>query len=76
MRYPTRLAVFTPTHQLTYSELNALANHIACRLLDHLGKPEQAVGLLMENGVSAIAAIHRHLESWQVVCTARPKIFN
>ncbi|HEY2986331.1 MAG TPA: non-ribosomal peptide synthetase [Candidatus Binatia bacterium] len=56
-RYPQRLAVATPERNLTYQELNQLANRVARAIVAHLGEEEEPVALLLEQGVVLIAAI-------------------
>jgi amino acid adenylation domain-containing protein len=56
-RYPDRLAVVTRGLQLTYTELNQVANRLARAILAHLGEGEEPVALLFEPGAFIIAAI-------------------
>ena len=55
--YPDRLAVKMGDQSVTYSELNAMANRLACVILDQRGSEAEPVGLLFEKGVSQIAAM-------------------
>jgi len=56
-RHPGRLAVHTTHHSLTYEELDRLSNRIARALLSRLGPTAEAVGILMDQGASQVAAI-------------------
>jgi amino acid adenylation domain-containing protein len=56
-RYPDRLAIKTRSQQLTYIELNRLANRIACAILAQRGEGEEPVALLLEQGAPATATI-------------------
>jgi amino acid adenylation domain-containing protein len=52
-----RLAVKSPTGQLTYNELNQIANRVAWSLLDERGDGQEPVGLLVDEECQAIAAM-------------------
>jgi amino acid adenylation domain-containing protein/non-ribosomal peptide synthase protein (TIGR01720 family) len=57
-RSAERVAVTTPHGELTYKELNALANRIACGLRAQFGVvPGDRVAVLMEPSASSIAAL-------------------
>src|SRR5262245_15863321 len=52
-----RLAVKSPSSQLTYNELNQIANRVAWSLLDERGEGQEPVGLLVDEECQAIAAM-------------------
>ena len=54
---PDRLAIKTPTEELTYEELNSAANRVAHTLIDHAGSEAKPVALLFENGIQIIIAM-------------------
>ena len=56
-RSPDRVAVRDASGALTYDALNRDANRVAHAVLDALGPGEGSVGLLLEQGAPAIAAI-------------------
>jgi amino acid adenylation domain-containing protein len=56
-RYPRRLAVKTCNQQVTYDELNRLANRIAWAVLSMRGPAQEPIALLMEKEISCFAAI-------------------
>jgi len=56
-RQPDRLAVKARGSQLTYAELNAAANRVARAVLDSPDPGGGPVALLMETGVSLVAAM-------------------
>jgi non-ribosomal peptide synthetase component F len=62
-KYPARIAVKTKNHVLTYAELNAMANRVARAILAQQGGEVTAVGLLLENGASLMAAMLGVLKS-------------
>ena len=55
--YPQRLAIKTQRQELTYNELNKLANRVAHMVLEQLGAGDEPVALLFEQGDQAITAI-------------------
>lgn len=55
--YPDRLVVKSKSHQLTYQELNMLANRMARTVLTHGGEGPEPVAVLFEHGALFIAAI-------------------
>jgi len=55
--YPSRLAVKSRRHELTYDALNRLSNRIARALLDRRGAGFEQVALLFDNGAPVIAAV-------------------
>lgn len=62
-RAPGRLAVWSRSAALSYAELDAAANRLANLLLAQRGVGEEPIGLLFEQGASAIAAM---LGIWKV----------
>ena len=56
-RNPEAIAVQTSGDRLTYAELDAWANRIAHALLEQSGERQAPVGILLEQGASAVAAI-------------------
>ena len=56
-RDPGRIAVRTRGDELTYAELDAWADQIACAVLERLGEGQEPVGILLAQGPSAVAAI-------------------
>ncbi len=56
-RNPDRIAVRTRGDELTYGELDAWADRIACAFLEQLGERQEPVGILLAQGASAVAAI-------------------
>ena len=56
-KYADRLAVKTATQEMTYDDLNRVANRVAHTLLDAAGAGPQAVALLCEQSTSLIGAI-------------------
>jgi len=55
--YPDRIAVKQNSKIVTYSELNRMANRLACSLINECDGNAQPVGLLFENGISLMVAI-------------------
>src|SRR5436305_556661 len=56
-RHPARLAVKTRKRQLTYAELNRLANRVAHAILAAHGDQAEPAALLMEKETTLFAAI-------------------
>ena len=56
-RYPDRPAVVSAELQLSYAELNQVANRIARAVLSHLGESGEPVALLFEHGTFLIAVV-------------------
>ncbi|MCH8184567.1 MAG: non-ribosomal peptide synthetase [Chloroflexi bacterium] len=63
LRHPQRLAVKTPTQELTYDRLNKDANRIASAILEQRAKGAEPIGLLFEEGTQVISAILGVLKS-------------
>ena len=71
-RYPDRLAVKTGDHQLTYEELNKVANRVARALLAQRGQGAESIALLLEHDASMIAAILGVLKAGKVYVPLDP----
>lgn len=56
-RHADRLALRTKTSELTYAELNLLANHVAHAVLSVSGEAPQPIALLLDQDAPLIAAI-------------------
>lgn len=56
-RHPQRLAVRDRSQELTYDELNRAANRLAHTILDARGEGQEAIAVLVEQGVAAVVAI-------------------
>jgi len=56
-KYPNRLAIKTKDHELTYDQLNRVANRVARAILAHCGEGQEQVALLLEHDTSVIAAM-------------------
>jgi len=56
-RYPNRIAIKTKTQQITYEQLNRMANRLAYAIRSQLGKGEEPIILLLEKGASLIATM-------------------
>jgi amino acid adenylation domain-containing protein len=54
-RQPDAIAIRLPSHDVSYSELNAAANRRARRLLASLGAPRLPVALLLHQGYESVA---------------------
>ncbi|MGB5133989.1 MAG: non-ribosomal peptide synthetase [Prochlorococcaceae cyanobacterium] len=55
--YPDKLAVKSQTDQLTYRELNCLANRISRAILARCAQKNEPIALLLNQGIEMIAAI-------------------
>lgn len=71
-RYPDRLAVKTQNQELTYDELNKTANRVAHAILAQRGGGEETTLLLLEQGVSEIAAIFGGLKAGKTYASLVP----
>jgi non-ribosomal peptide synthetase component F len=71
-QHPDRLAVVSAESQLTYAELNQVANRIARAVLSHLGEGEEPVALLFEEGAFIIAAILGVLKAGKIYVPLDP----
>jgi non-ribosomal peptide synthetase component F len=56
-KYPRRIAVKTPDHELTYDELNKTANCVARAILAQRGEGQEPVVLLLDKDASLVVAI-------------------
>lgn len=61
-QYPDNIAIRTPTESISYRELDALSSEIARTLYRRVGRGGR-IGILLEQGVTAIAAIFAVLKS-------------
>ena len=55
-KYPHRIAVRTPTHTLTYDELNRAANRIAHAILDRSDVVQRPIAVLFDHGAPFVIA--------------------
>ena len=55
-KYPRRIAVRTPTHTLTYDELNRAANRIAHAILDRSDVVQRPIAVLFDHGAPFVIA--------------------
>jgi amino acid adenylation domain-containing protein len=55
--YPDRIAIKTENEVATYSQLNAMANRVARRIISERGAEPEPVGLLIDKGVEQTAAM-------------------
>src|SRR5919206_109468 len=70
--HPTRLAVQTSRHALTYAALNQYANRVARALLHRSETPGERVGLLLGHDAPLIAAILGTLKAGKVYVPLDP----
>jgi amino acid adenylation domain-containing protein len=70
--HPERLAVKSGRRELTYSQLNRLANRIARRLLLERGEGEETVALLFQPGAGLAAAILGALKAGKIYVAVDP----
>jgi amino acid adenylation domain-containing protein len=70
--YPDHAAVVSAELQLTYAELNQVANRIARAVLARLGEGEEPVALLLEEGAFIIAAILGILKAGKIYVPLDP----
>jgi amino acid adenylation domain-containing protein len=71
-KYPNRLAVKTKDHELTYDQLNRVANRVARAILAHYGKGQEQVALLLEHDAPVIAAMIGVLKAGKVYVPLDP----
>src|SRR5881394_1059848 len=64
--HQNRIAVRSATGQLTYDQLNRLANRLAHALLTHEPEPGQRVALLLDHDAPLVAAMLGVLKAGQV----------
>lgn len=65
-KYPGRTAINTRSHTLRYDQLNQVANRLAGAILNQRGTGQEPIALLLEHGVSAIAAILGTLKAGKI----------
>ena len=73
-RYSRRIAVKAGSHKLTYDELNKAANRIAQVILSQRGEGEEPIALLMEQGISLLAAILGVLKTGKIYVPLDPSL--
>jgi amino acid adenylation domain-containing protein len=71
-RYPDRPAVNTRNRQLSYAELNKVANRVAQALLAQRGAGAESIALLLEHDAAMIAAILGVLKAGKVYVPLDP----
>src|SRR5215218_6255077 len=71
-RYPDRPAVNTRNRQLSYAELNKVANRVARALLAQRGEGAESIALLLEHDALMIAAILGVLKAGKVYVPLDP----
>jgi amino acid adenylation domain-containing protein len=71
-RYPDRPAVKTKSHQLTYADLNNIANRVARVLLAQRGEGPESIALLLEHDALMIGAILGVLKAGKVYVPLDP----
>ena len=71
-KYPSRLAIKTKTHTVTYDELNKLANRVARAILAQRPDGNEPIALLLEQGASPIVAILGVLKAGKIYVPLDP----
>ena len=71
-RYPERLAVKTLHHELTYTELNLLANRLAFAILKIRGIRPETIGVLLDHDVSLVIALLGILKAGKIYVPLDP----
>jgi amino acid adenylation domain-containing protein len=71
-RFSDRIAVGAGSIELTYAELDAWANRIASAILARRGETPEPIGLVLEQGPSAIAAILGSLKAGKIYVPLDP----
>ena len=71
-RAPGRLAVKMASQTLTYAELDRAANRVAHALLDRLGPGNEAVALLLPQGIRQVAAVLGALKAGKIYVPLDP----
>ncbi len=71
-RYPDRRAIKAGTQELTYGELNRVANRVARAVLAMEIPPDEPVALLLDHGPSLIAAILGVLKAGRIYLPLDP----
>ncbi len=71
--YPSQIAVISDSKEVSYSELNAIANGVAHTLIEVLGSTKQPVGVFVERSVDMVAAIMGILKAGHSYLPLDPK---
>jgi non-ribosomal peptide synthetase component F len=71
-RHAQRVAVHTHAEQLTYAELDDWANRIASAVISRRDRGQEPIGLLLEQGPSAIAAVLGVLKAGKIYVPLDP----
>ncbi len=72
--HPDRIAVSSSGRRASFGELDCLANRVADVLTDRLGTGNEPVGILLEGGVPAIAALLGVLKSGRPFVPLDPRL--
>lgn len=72
--YPNRIGVKARTQQMTYAELNDVANRLADILVAQLGGGQGPVGLLFPKGIPLIVAILGTLKAGKICVPLDPSL--
>ena len=67
-----RLAVGTPLREISYAELDAMANRVAHAILAERGDAEEPVALLLEQGLSQIVSALGALKAGKIYVVIEP----
>ncbi|MGH8773049.1 MAG: AMP-binding protein, partial [Burkholderiales bacterium] len=70
--YGDRLAVRTPSREMSYTELNHAANRLAHAILARLGDKEEPIALLLERDVQLVSAILAALKAGKIYVPLDP----
>ena len=71
-KYPNRLAIKGKNYELSYSDLNLVANRVARAVLDQRGGGEEPVALLLEQGAPLITGILGILKAGKITVPLDP----
>lgn len=71
-KYPERLAIKTKHHELSYDQMNRVANRLARAILAHCGEGQEQVALLLEHDALLIAAMISVLKAGKVYVPLDP----
>jgi amino acid adenylation domain-containing protein len=71
-QYPSRIAIHTPSHTLTYEQLNHLVTRLAGTLVHQRRPGPEPIALLLEHGAPAIAAILGTLKAGKIYVPLDP----
>jgi len=72
--YPHRIAVKSKNEQLTYSELNIAANHIAQAILVRCGETPEPIGLLFPKSIAFVIAMLAILKAGKICVPMDPAL--